>query len=86
MGKNGLYCPRCGCRWHQKGNQSGHCSQCHRTFSSEFAFDKHQTINDGIVTCRDPEALGLVSRVDKYGTAQWGRPAPTAFQNGRSQA
>lgn len=51
-----------GCRWNQRGNQTGHCSQCHRTFDSLEAFDRHQTNNDKGMTCHDP--AGVVKEND----------------------
>lgn len=32
----------CGAWWQQRGNATGHCAGCHRTFSSLRAFDAHQ--------------------------------------------
>lgn len=37
---------RCGARWVQHGNRTGHCSTCHRTFTSLAAFDAHQRMLD----------------------------------------
>jgi hypothetical protein len=39
---------QCGKQW--SGLTNGHCSACHETFSSG-AFDKHQHIRDGVITC-----------------------------------
>lgn len=50
-----------------------HCAQCHQTFNSLKMFDRHQDIardGSGRVSCRPPEALGLVS--DTRGT--WRTP------------
>lgn len=52
-----VYCPGCDVRWAQRGNQTGHCSACHRTFGSLDAFDAHQSIDDGVVTCTAPDLL-----------------------------
>lgn len=50
--------PQCGITWVQRGNQSGHCAACHRTFGSLTAFDAHQSINDdGHNVCADPSTL-----------------------------
>jgi hypothetical protein len=48
---------RCGTRWHQAGNKTGHCGACHRTFGSLDAFDAHQLIVGGKNVCRDPATL-----------------------------
>lgn len=46
----------CGTSWHQRGDRTGHCSSCHRTFASLDAFDRHQRV-DGRLTCLDPATL-----------------------------
>jgi hypothetical protein len=48
---------RCGTRWRQVGNQTGHCGGCHRTFASLDAFDSHQRIVSGKNVCLDPATL-----------------------------
>lgn len=68
---------QCGIKWTQVGNRTGHCSGCHLTFQGERAFDNHQTIKDGRVTCLDPTDQGLEYdyKVDKNtGTLVWFRP------------
>lgn len=60
----------CGASWHQRGNQSGHATCCHLTFSSEAAFGRHRRVT----TCVHPSTVGLIPRVDKLGTEQWGQP------------
>jgi hypothetical protein len=57
---------RCGTRWHQAGNKTGHCGGCHRTFSGTRTFDAHQTLRDGKNVCADPAAL-----LDKAGEARF---------------
>lgn len=47
----------CGARYRTMGNLVGHCSGCHRSFQSEEAFDRHQTVRDGRVACRDPASM-----------------------------
>lgn len=37
------------------------CMGCGRPFNSVSAFDKHQTLTKGAVTCRDPASLGMVT-------------------------
>ena len=58
-------CGGCTVRWHQAGNRTGHCSQCHRTFSGVTTFDAHQHMGDGDVICLDP---ALILRKHKDGT------------------
>lgn len=53
---------RCGKSW--TGATNGHCSGCHETFSRG-AFDKHQRIRDGVVTC---STEGLVAHEQPWGT------------------
>jgi hypothetical protein len=48
---------RCGTRWRQIGNKTGHCGGCHRTFSSLTTFDAHQTMRHGKNVCTDPAEL-----------------------------
>ena len=40
--------------WYQWGNQTSHCCACHRTFTSLVAFDRHQRVGNGTLTCLDP--------------------------------
>ncbi len=49
----------CGTRWVQHGNRTGHCSGCHRTFTSGRAFDAHQRMLDHAPwqTCLDPASV-----------------------------
>jgi uncharacterized C2H2 Zn-finger protein len=47
-------CPDCGTTWRQSGNRTGHCSACHRTFTSAGAFDRHRRDSDTGRTCIDP--------------------------------
>lgn len=73
------WCPRCGTTWDQRGNQTGHCSGCSRTFASLRAFDAHQRIRDGESVCLDPATLchGTTGEplwmtvVDRFGTKVW---------------
>jgi hypothetical protein len=55
----------CGARWTQGGNRTGHCCTCHRTFSSEEAFESHRT-PDGPTLCVDPATL-----LKRDGTPRW---------------
>ena len=54
-----IYHRACGQWW--TGTGVGHCSGCHREFTGS-AFDRHQTIHHGEVTCHDPATM-----VDKHG-------------------
>ena len=65
---------RCGRWW--TGTEVGHCAQCHREFSGEQSFTRHQTHDDnGRVICHDPATRGLVARTKPWGLL-WGRPGP----------
>lgn len=57
---------RCGAAWVQHGNRTGHCSACHRTFTSLAAFDAHQRMLDHAPwqICVDPASV-----VDRTGRA-----------------
>lgn len=50
---------RCGAQWIQHGNRTGHCAECHRTFTSLAAFDAHQRMLDRAPwqECVDPASL-----------------------------
>lgn len=46
---------RCGKRWNQRGNRTGHCSACHETFEGSSLFDAHQRCgSDGKPFCLVP--------------------------------
>ncbi len=75
-------CPRCRARWVQVGDRTGHCSGCHRTFSSVLAFDAHRQTVDERRACVDPARLmradgrpRFVTRVDAAGGLVWGEPS-----------
>lgn len=83
---NTVGCGGCEVRWHQRGNSTGHCSGCHRTFDSLAAFDRHQTIRHGRNLCHDPAAVTnrdgsdtYQSRTDDLGVTYW-RLRPTEQQ------
>jgi hypothetical protein len=59
----------CGQSWRQVGNQTGHCSGCHRTFASGRAFDRHQRIVEGRSVCTDPASLTRSDRARLYASA-----------------
>lgn len=59
---------RCGAWW--TGNRTSHCAaaDCHRTFSSITAFDRHhRNLPGGGVECIDPAAVGLVAVEKPFG-------------------
>jgi len=65
----------CGAWW--TGTRVSHCgaTQCHRTFSSTTAFDRHQRNRpEGGVECLDPAGVGLVPVAKPYGVL-WSWPA-----------
>jgi hypothetical protein len=60
---------RCGARW--EGYNTAHCgAQCHKTFSSPRAFDRHRSNGQ----CRPPADAGLVE-IQRIGYVVWGYPA-----------
>lgn len=62
---------RCGKSW--TGANRGHCSGCCETFTSG-AFDKHQHISAGTVTCSTD---GLIGKPQPWGTL-WALPGSSA--------
>lgn len=59
---------QCGAWW--TGNRTSHCGaeNCHRTFSSITAFDRHQrNTPGGGVECLDPATVGLVAVEKPFG-------------------
>ena len=54
----------CGTRWTQRGNSTGHCAGCHRTFATSSLFDRHRTGPWEDRLCLDPatEELGTPKR------------------------
>lgn len=64
----------CGAWW--TGSRTSHCAgaNCHRTFSSITAFDRHQRNRpSGGVECVDPASVGLVAVRKPYGVL-WSLP------------
>jgi hypothetical protein len=58
-----MNCHSRGCPALDPGSRASHCAACHRTFSNLALFDRHQDWGQGWdsgVSCRPPEALGLV--------------------------
>lgn len=53
-------CTECSAEW--GGEKAGHCTRCHRTFSTDKNFDAHLVIEKGpgvfkVVGCVDPLSL-----------------------------
>lgn len=46
--------PRCG-KVSRANDTDGHCCACHKTWSGESSFTKHQHLEDGKLICEDPE-------------------------------
>ena len=65
----------CGKGW--TGSNVGHCSKCHLEYLGIKAFDQHQTISRGVVTCHPPETRGLVARPQPWGVL-WALPVDDA--------
>ena len=61
----------CGKSWKQRGNRTGHCSGCHKTFEGLSLFDAHR--RGGV--CADPREMkvgGLPLRFDgTHGDGSW---------------
>lgn len=68
---------RCGARWHQAGNRTGHCSACHRTFSGESPFDRHQTLTDRSADCHN----GIVCADPATSRTKSGDPVYESFED-----
>jgi len=67
-----------------KGTLTCHCAACHVTFTGAESFDRHQTIENGKVVCRDPatwmkddgDPLFMAYRETPDGKPVWGRYRP----------
>lgn len=73
----------CGATWKQRGNGTGPCSACHRTFEGLALFDWHQTLgDDGRVICRDPANPKWASKGLRLVEGTWRGPewAKAAFE------
>lgn len=65
----------CGKSWKQRGNRTGHCSNCHETFEGLSLFDWHQTLDDqGRVLCRNPSDAEGVKRGLRLVEGTWRGP------------
>lgn len=51
-------CVECAREW--SGRNAAHCSQCHLTYTTPNAFDRHQSLRKGVVNCSDPSSVGMV--------------------------
>jgi hypothetical protein len=76
---------RCGARWQQIGNATGHCAGCHNTFSSLAAFDAHfhgvSCVNPALVTrdTGEPMFVAETGGAQPYDGVIW-RLVPTQKQ------
>ncbi len=64
--------PKCGQSW--TGTRAAHCPLCCLTLSGTYAFDAHQHLTDGILTCGSPEKVGLVPVAKPWGVL-WSWPS-----------
>ena len=73
----------CGKTWKQRGNRTGHCSQCHATFEGLAVFDAHQRVSaDGQTVCLPPDRLRYRGVRLRLVDGTWrgpGMPAGVAF-------
>ncbi len=67
-------CLKCGRVW--TGHGACHCGECHRTFSSLSAFDKHRIA----FACAEPATRGLIDRAGTWGLPGGWRPSQPATQ------
>lgn len=72
----------CGKSWLQRGNRTGHCSQCHETFEGNTLFDAHFDRTGGGLRCRDPREMKINGEPlvfdGAHGDGSW-RGASTIF-------
>ena len=63
---------RCGSghTW-RDGADTGHCANCHRTFLSLEAFDRHQSIRDGKTVCADPSTKRWFTSIERDGVTYY---------------
>jgi len=76
-----IHHPRCGKSW--TGLRTSHCPLCCETLSGGSAFDQHQRLTDGVLTCEPPEKVGLVA-VEKPWGAMWSWPSTDRNPRGGS--
>jgi hypothetical protein len=72
-----IYHGACGKWW--TGISRGHCGQCHETFTAG-AFDKHQRIPGGVITCSTAK---LHARQESWGDL-WALPQSDYWQKRRA--
>lgn len=66
------------------GTREAVCASCWAIFMGIVAFDRHQRLSGNGVACRDPESVGLFSRI-KHGRVVWGQGGtkpPVAYGGG----
>lgn len=60
--------------WKQRGNRTGHCGQCHRTFEGITVFDAHQRITDEGVVCLEPATVMVHGHFLREEAGSWRGP------------
>lgn len=68
-------CSKCGHRWKQHGNRTGHCGgDCHGTFEGGTLFDWHQRVaEDGSITCKTEHSEDWNPKLEWTGQS-WRKP------------
>lgn len=71
------------CKCVVAGGLACHCAGCCQSFTGVEAFDRHQTLEDGVLTCRDAATFELKgkplfssSRTAPDGKPMWSRYRP----------
>jgi len=60
---SGVLHPKCGKRY-PTGDRTGHCANCCQTFYGLSAFDRHQSVQQGRVSCSMPSTDSGEWRLD----------------------
>lgn len=67
---------KCGARWRQRGNRTGHCSACHQTFEGLAVFDSHQRESaEGKTVCLPPDRIWFKGKRLRLVDGTWRGPA-----------
>jgi hypothetical protein len=66
-------CPK-GHVWKQRGNRTGHCSKCHRTFEGIKLFDAHQRTINGVTHCLNPNDMTVAGEAIFLVEGSWRGP------------
>jgi len=71
------------CKCPIRSGRACHCAKCHTSYTGVEAFDRHQTIENGKVVCRDPatfelngKPLFMSHRETPDGKPMWSRYRP----------